>query len=98
MSLHFGQTKQMITYEQALLISSLMPPVSSLPHNLLMTLLSAVGGHSVWALQDNGAREGGGRSPAQAPGVPAEGGCCVSVTATNQQPQGTGSVSGEEGL
>lgn len=71
------------------LLSPLCPHASS---------FHAVGGHGVGALQNHGAGEGGGRSPTQAQGVPAEGGCCVSVPATDQQPQGPGAVSGEKGL
>lgn len=46
----------------------------------------AVGCHGVGTLQDHGAGEGGGRSPAQTAGLPAEGRCCVSVPTTDQQP------------
>lgn len=63
-----------------------------------LTALCAAGGHGVRALQDYGAREGGGGSPAPAASVPAEGRRRVSVAAADQQPEGTGAVSGEEGL
>lgn len=68
-----------------------------LPYHHLFTP-PAVGCHGLRALQDHGAGEGGGRPPAPSTGLPAEGGRRVSVPATDQQPQGPSTVSGEKGL
>lgn len=74
-----------------------LSPASSLSSHHLLTC-TAAGCHSVRALQDHGAGEGGGRPPAPTAGLPAEGRRRVSVTATDQQPQGSGAGSGEKGL
>lgn len=77
-------------------------PVLLFPLPCLISFLTptcpAAGCHGVRALQDHGAGEGGGRPPAPTAGLPAEGRRCVSVTATDQQPQGSGAGSGEKGL
>lgn len=76
-------------------LSALLPPLCL---HASSSACGAVGGHGVGALQDHGAGAGGGRPPAQAAGVAAEGGRRLSVPAADQQPEGSGSVSGEEGL